>query len=74
MNPHRENIPVVSDEGVKKAKCINVMILVPDDVAPRLRQVCIMFGTGDEAYVEELKEILLRYMKDPAVTRYIEIG
>lgn len=73
MNPHRENIPVVSDEGVKKAKYINVMILVPDDVAPRLRQVFIMFGTGDEAYVEELKEILLKYMKDPAVTRYIEI-
>ena len=73
MNPHRENIPVVSDEGVKKAKYINVMILVPDDVAPRLRQVFIMFGTGDEAYVEELKEILLRYMKDPTVTRYIEI-
>lgn len=73
MNPHRENIPVVSDEGVKKAKYINVMILVPDDVAPRLRQVCIMFGTGDESYVEELKEILLKYMKDPAVTRYIEI-
>lgn len=73
MNPHRENIPVVSDEGVKKAKYINVMILVPDDVAPRLRQVCIMFGTGDEAYVEELKEILLRYMNDPSVSRYIEI-
>lgn len=73
MNPHRENIPVVSDKGVKKAKYINVMILVPDDVAPRLRQVSIMFGTGDEAYVEELKEILLKYMKDPAVTRYIEI-
>lgn len=73
MNPHRENIPVVSDEGVKKAKYINVNILVPDDVTPRLRQVFIMFGTGDEAYVEELKEILLRYMKDPAVTRYIEI-
>lgn len=73
MNPHRENIPVVSDEGVKKAKYINVMILVPDDVAPRLRQVFIMFGTGDESYVEELKEILLKYMKDPAVTRYIEI-
>lgn len=73
MNPHRENIPVVSDEGVKKAKYINVMILVPDDVAPRLRQVFIMFGTGDEAYVEELKEVLLRYMKDPEVSRYIEI-
>lgn len=73
MNPHRENIPVVSDEGVKKAKYISVMILVPDDVAPRLRQVLIMFGTGGEAYVEELKEILLKYMKDPAVTRYIEI-
>ena len=73
MNPHRENIPVVSDEGVKKAKYINVIILVPDDVAPRLRQVCIMFGTGDEAYVEELKEILLRYMNDPSVSRYIEI-
>ena len=49
------------------------MIIVPDDVAPRLRQVCIMFGTGDEAYVEELKEILLRYMNDPSVSRYIEI-
>lgn len=73
MNRHAENIPVVSDDGIKRAKCINVMIIVPDDVAPRLRQVCIMLGTGDEAYVEELKEILLRYMKDPSVSRYIEI-
>lgn len=73
MNRHAENIPVVSDNGIKRAKYINVMIIVPDDVAPRLRQVCIMLGTGDEAYVEELKEILLRYMKDPSVSRYIEI-
>lgn len=73
MNHLAENIPVVSDEGVKRAKYINVEIIVPDDVAPKLRQVVIMFGTGDEAYVEELKEILLRYMKDPAVSRYIEI-
>lgn len=73
MNRNAENIPVVSDNGIKRAKCINVMIIVPDDVAPRLRQVCIMLGTGDEAYVEELKEILLRYMKDPSVSRYIEI-
>jgi hypothetical protein len=73
MNRRAENIPVVSDDGIKRAKYINVMIIVPDDVAPRLRQVCIMFGTGDEAYVEELKEILLRYMNDPSVSRYIEI-
>lgn len=73
MNRNAENIPVVSDNGIKRAKCINVMIIVPDDVAPRLRHVCIMLGTGDEAYVEELKEILLRYMKDPSVSRYIEI-
>ena len=73
MNHHAENIPVVSNDGIKRAKCINVMIIVPDDVAPRLRQVCIMFVTGDESYVEELKEILLRYMNDPSVSRYIEI-
>jgi hypothetical protein len=74
MRTKAGDIATVSDSGIRNAKYINMTIVVPDDVAPRLREVCVMFGSGDEAYVSELKEILLRYIKDPNVNPYVEIG
>ena len=69
----RTKIDKIPEADIRMTKNINLTVFYREPSTGEFKIACVMMGSGDEGYMKELMDLLVRYMNDPKVTRCIEI-
>ena len=69
----RAKVDKIPEADIRMTKNINLTVFYREPSTGEIRIACVMMGSGDEGYMNELMDLLVRYMNDPNVTRCIEI-
>ena len=61
----------LTPDKIRKAKYVNVGVIVNDDVCGIVEPI-IYLGNDDGEYIAQIRELLARYLEDPNVNRVID--